>query len=272
MTQIRDLYNHRLTSASKRILVKHASFFKEIKRKLQADYVTIMILSPDGKVYDIPFFQADSLQHWIDSDDNIQEPVYSYHNHLVIPFAAASLHDVVSYFNQLSSNDYEDNFNNNTFTYHSTHKILANGYILNTTFALPRTIPMSSYHVYLTYRVLLEEVFEYIQIHILKELEKLEEFDISETITPLEVNYSELMPQPLYALSKAENRCFMAIYSGVYENQSIACLLSRSIRTIEGLVASMANKLNCKSRYEMIAKILQSEAHFRYLVANGVHI
>ncbi|WP_440617261.1 helix-turn-helix transcriptional regulator, partial [Cysteiniphilum sp. 6C5] len=115
-------------------------------------------------------------------------------------------------------------------------------------------------------------IVEYIQIHILKELEKLEEFDISETITPLEVNYSELMPQPLYALSKAENRCFMAIYSGVYENQSIACLLSRSIRTIEGLVASMANKLNCKSRYEMIAKILQSEAHFRYLVANGVHI
>ncbi len=71
-------------------------------------------------------------------------------------------------------------------------------------------------------------------------------------------------------LSRAENRCFVAIYNGKYESRDIAAYLSRSVRTVEGLMVTMIYKLNLKNRYELFVKVSEGHIHMRYLFSNGM--
>lgn len=97
-------------------------------------------------------------------------------------------------------------------------------------------------------------------------------FDIDlDGFTFLNVNPSKnllakFIPSPQFSeLTYTENLCFLAIYNGNYEVKALALCIDRSPRTIEGLIASMIQKLGVNNRYELFVKISQSHEHRRYL-------
>ncbi|WP_119342748.1 helix-turn-helix transcriptional regulator [Facilibium subflavum] len=71
-------------------------------------------------------------------------------------------------------------------------------------------------------------------------------------------------------LSKAENRCFIAIYQGNYEAKEIADYLCRSVRTVESVMASMIRKLLVNNRYELFIQIAKAHHHMRYLMTEDL--
>jgi len=58
----------------------------------------------------------------------------------------------------------------------------------------------------------------------------------------------------------------MAIYHGHYKAKDIATLIQLSSRTVEGLIASMIEKLGLNNRYEMFVCISNAHYYMRYLM------
>jgi DNA-binding CsgD family transcriptional regulator len=59
----------------------------------------------------------------------------------------------------------------------------------------------------------------------------------------------------LNKLSPRECECIRYMMRGMTTKQ-IAAVLCLSPRTVEGYIANVKNKLNCKNRYEIISKVL----------------
>ncbi len=85
-------------------------------------------------------------------------------------------------------------------------------------------------------------------------------------VNPSKNLLTKFIPTPQFSeLTYTENLCFLAIYNGHYEVKALALCVGRSPRTIEGLIASMVQKLRVNNRYELFVKISQSHEHRRYL-------
>ncbi|MCF6777132.1 hypothetical protein L3V83_11220 [Thiotrichales bacterium 19X7-9] len=69
----------------------------------------------------------------------------------------------------------------------------------------------------------------------------------------------------LSILSKAEAACIAAIYYGNFEAKDIADYLCRSVRTVQGLIQSVVQKLDFKNRYELFVDVSQNNKYIKYL-------
>ena len=103
-------------------------------------------------------------------------------------------------------------------------------------------------------------------------LVKVDEFSYINLANKIDFNHSNTSQSTckFKSLSKAENRCFMAIYGGKYEAKEIADQLHRSVRTIEGLMATMIRKLEIANRYQLFVEVSQAHIHMRYLMNQQV--
>ncbi|WP_119328506.1 helix-turn-helix transcriptional regulator [Cysteiniphilum halobium] len=77
------------------------------------------------------------------------------------------------------------------------------------------------------------------------------------------------MPKIFPDLTRSEKSFLLAICQGLYETKQVAIYLNRSVRTVEGLMRSVLDKLECKNRYELFVKIGNDYSCLSHLIAGN---
>ncbi|WP_395946879.1 LuxR C-terminal-related transcriptional regulator [Caedibacter taeniospiralis] len=67
-------------------------------------------------------------------------------------------------------------------------------------------------------------------------------------------------------LTAAEKSFLHAIYDGSYETKQIAERLNKSVRTIEGVMGRVVDKLECKNRYDLFVKVKNNHSFLSHII------